>query len=74
MKETPAPLGALRTITYGTLLVILIGYLLVVGQGLILPILIALISVYVMGSADTVLGNLRGCGRCPRSCGGCCCC
>lgn len=56
---TPKP-GTLQTITYATLLVTLIGYLLVVGYGLILPILIALISVYIMGAVDNYLASWPG--------------
>lgn len=53
-----APGGrALQNITFSTLLIVLIGYLLVVGQGLILPILIALISVYIMAAIDSLLAH-----------------
>lgn len=60
MNQTSSASGTLRNITFGTLLVIMIGYLLIVGQNLILPILIALISVYILSAADTALANTPG--------------
>lgn len=50
--------STLRNITYATLLVVLVGYLLVLGQGLLIPILIALISVYIMAAIDQQLATL----------------
>lgn len=57
MTQTPARGATLRTITFATLLVLMIGYILIVGQGLILPILLALISVYILSAADAALAN-----------------
>lgn len=57
---TPAPGHALRNITYAVLLVLMIGFMLVIGQGIIIPILIALISVYIIGALDKVLADWKG--------------
>ncbi|MBV7434693.1 AI-2E family transporter [Cardiobacteriaceae bacterium TAE3-ERU3] len=46
-----------HTLTLATLFVVLIGYILYIGQNIILPILVAIIVVYVLVSASTWLGR-----------------
>lgn len=46
-----------HTLTLATLFVVLIGYILYIGQNIILPILVAIIVVYVLVSASTWLGK-----------------
>lgn len=51
--------GGFQTLVYATLFAILVGYLLVIGQSLLLPIFIAVISVYVLVSASDWLGRQK---------------
>lgn len=51
----PVPL---RTAFYATALITLIGYLLIIGKALIVPILLALISVYILSAADRALARV----------------
>jgi AI-2 transport protein TqsA len=46
-----------QTLVYATLFAVLMGYLLVIGQSLLLPIFIAVISVYVLVSTSDWLGR-----------------
>lgn len=48
----------LRTITYGLALSIMIGWLLWVGQDVLLPVIAALISVYVLSAAAKSMGTM----------------
>lgn len=50
--------NGLANITYGLILVTLIGWLLVIGESFALPILVALVSVYIMGAIDDFLGRV----------------
>ncbi|MFV0429009.1 MAG: AI-2E family transporter [Arachnia sp.] len=65
VDDTSPALKTLRTLTLATALVIMIGFLLVVGQGQIVPILIALISVFILGAADAALARVPGIRRLP---------
>ncbi|WP_341861373.1 AI-2E family transporter [Gymnodinialimonas sp. 57CJ19] len=55
----------LQTIVHAILLVVMVGYLLVIGQSLLLPIFVAVISVYVLVSASNSLGNIPVIGQLP---------
>lgn len=55
----------LRTITYVLALLIMSGWLLRVGQGVILPVMLAMISLYVLASATRAMGRLPVLGRLP---------
>jgi len=55
MKDTP-----LLNIVLTLLLVILVGWLLVIGRPILVPIVTAIISVYLMESASEALGRLPG--------------
>lgn len=63
---TTAP-ASLETLVNAALLVVLGGFLLVVGKPVLLPILAAVIVVYVLVSASEALGRLPGVGRLPAS-------
>jgi len=55
----------LTTIVQSLLLVILAGYLLYIGQGILLPIVTAVMSVYVMDAASNALARMPGLSRMP---------
>lgn len=55
----------LMTLVLAMALVALTGWLLVVGQAILLPILLAVIAVYVLSTAAEALGRLPGVGRLP---------
>ncbi|MCP2041527.1 putative PurR-regulated permease PerM [Neisseria sp. HSC-16F19] len=58
--NTTTPRNKLQTIVYLLLLVILGGWLLHIGQSLLIPIITALISVYILVAATDKLGTLPG--------------
>lgn len=58
-------LHPLQTLVLSLLLIVLTGWLLKIGQGLLLPIFLALISVYVLVAASDWLGKLPGIGKMP---------
>ncbi|MGY6536059.1 MAG: AI-2E family transporter [Pararhodobacter sp.] len=51
------PLRRLVAVTLGLILAILIGWLLLIGRGFLMPIVIAVLSVYVITSASNVMGR-----------------
>lgn len=55
-NENGSTLG-FQNLVYATLFVILMGYLLVIGKALLLPIFIAVISVYILVSASDWIGR-----------------
>lgn len=55
----------LQTLVYAVLLTIMIGWLLHLGQGVLTPILVALIAVYILVTAADWLGRLPGLRRWP---------
>lgn len=55
----------LQNITCATVLIVLIGWLLVIGQGLLIPIIVALIIVYIIAALDQQLGRLPGARHLP---------
>ena len=55
----------LRTVTYATALAIMIGWLLWIGQGVLLPIIAAVISVYVLSAAAASMERIPILGRAP---------
>jgi len=59
--------GAMRIshVTYGTALAIMIGWLLWVGKPVLLPVIAALISVYVLSAAADSMGKVPLLGRLP---------
>ena len=57
------PLRGLLGVVLGLALVALVGMFLVIGKSLILPIVVAVISVYVLIAASDAVGRLPGCRR-----------
>jgi len=55
----------IRSITYATAFAIMLGWLLWVGQPVLLPVIAALISVYILSTAATAMELLPVLGRCP---------
>lgn len=58
MPQPVDPLRAFVALVLSVLLVVMVGWLLVIGKSLLLPIFIAVISVYVLVSASDRLGTL----------------
>ncbi|PID35868.1 MAG: hypothetical protein CR993_07635 [Rhodobacterales bacterium] len=58
--------GKLVNVTSGVVLTAMIGWLLIVGQGLLMPIVIAVILVYILTTAAEALGRVPGVGALPR--------
>ncbi len=55
---TPSdPVRGLLALALATFLAIMIGWLLVIGKGILLPIVIAVLSAYVMANASAALGR-----------------
>ena len=48
----------LRSITYGTALAIMLGWLLWIGQAVLLPIIAAIISLYILSAAAKAMGSV----------------
>ena len=59
------PQSSLTVLVQAALLIVLAGFLLVVGKPVLLPILAAVISVYVLVDASEALGRLPLIGRLP---------
>ena len=59
------PLRGLLAVVLGLALVGLVGLFLVIGKSLILPIVVAVISVYVLIAASDAVGRLPGCRHLP---------
>jgi predicted PurR-regulated permease PerM len=55
----------MRNATYGTALVLMIGWLLWIGQSVLLPVIAAIISVYVLSTAASSMQKLPLLGRLP---------
>lgn len=55
----------IRTLTYGVALTIMVGWLMWVGKPLLLPIIAALISVYILSTAAEMMERLPLLGRLP---------
>jgi predicted PurR-regulated permease PerM len=55
--DTSVGTSKFQNLVYAVIFVILIGYLLIIGQSLLLPIFIAVISVYIIVSASDWLGR-----------------
>lgn len=55
--DKPTASMGFQNLVYATLFVILIGFILVIGKLLLLPIFVAIISVYVLVSASDWLGK-----------------
>ncbi|WP_025029232.1 AI-2E family transporter [Nitratireductor aquibiodomus] len=65
MLEKTDPLRAFITLVLAVILTVLIGWILVVGRSVLMPIFIAVISVYVLLTASEALGRLPVLGRLP---------
>lgn len=61
-----APPNKLIAATFSVALVIMVGWLLKVGQGILMPVLVGIISVYVLTSAAEGLLRVPVLGRLPR--------
>lgn len=55
----------IRNITYSTALVIMVGWLLWIGKPVLLPVIAALISVYILSTAATSMGRFPVLGLLP---------
>ena len=55
----------MRTLTYGLALTLMIGWVLWIGKPVLLPVLSAIIAVYVLLTAAASMGQLPVLGRCP---------
>lgn len=64
-ERTTDPLRGLLAVVLGLALVVLVGLFLVIGKSLLLPIVVAVISVYVLIAASDAVGRLPGCRRLP---------
>ena len=58
----PGPLMpfSLRTAAYGLALVIMIGWVLRIGQAVLMPVLFAVIALYILSAASEALGRMPG--------------
>lgn len=65
MKTASDPFRAFVALVLSVLLIVLVGYLLVIGKSILLPIFIAVISVYVLVAASETLGRVPILGRWP---------
>ena len=64
-SKDPMQRDTLSTVVYALLLAILAGYVLSVGRGILLPIVTAVMSVYIMDSASAALSRMPGLSRLP---------
>ena len=55
----------LRSVTYGTALAIMLGWLLWIGKPVLLPVIAAVISIYILSTAAESLGRVPLFGRAP---------
>ncbi len=62
----PNTSGNLVTITCAVILTVLIGWLIVIGQSLLLPIVIGVIFVYILTTVAEALGRMPGGRALPR--------
>lgn len=58
MPQPVDPLRAFVALVLSVLLVVMVGWLLVIGKSLLLPIFIAVISVYILVNASEWLGQV----------------
>ncbi len=66
MTTAPDPVRRLTALTMSLALAIMVGWLLLIGKALLMPIVVAVLSVYVISSASSALGNWPVTGRLPR--------
>jgi len=59
MSRQTDPVRGLLALALATFLAIMIGWLLVIGKSILLPIVIAVLSAYVMANASSALGRWR---------------
>ena len=60
-------MSKLALVTYSFALLLMVGWLLTAGQAVLLPILVAVIAVYILTTAAEVLADVPGFGRLPRT-------
>lgn len=65
MTPPADPVRRLTTLVLSIALAIMVGWLLLVGRGLLMPIVVAVLSVYVISSASSALGRWPVTGRLP---------
>jgi len=59
MSESADPLRRLTAVTLGLALALMIGWLLSIGRGLLMPIVIAVLAVYIITSASAAMEKFR---------------
>lgn len=66
MPNSTDPVRRLTALTLSLALAIMVGWLLLIGKALLMPIVVAVLSVYVISSASTALGRWPVTGHLPR--------
>ncbi len=59
MSESADPIRRLTALTLGLALALMIGWLLSIGRGLLMPIVIAVLAVYIITSASAAMGRYQ---------------
>lgn len=59
MSDSADPTRRLTAVTLGLALALMIGWLLSIGRGLLMPIVIAVLAVYIITSASAAMAELR---------------
>jgi AI-2 transport protein TqsA len=59
MSETVEPPRRLLAVTLGLALALMIGWLLSIGRGLLMPIVVAVLAVYIISSASAAMAKFR---------------
>ena len=72
-EKAPDSMRTLIILCLAVFLAIMVGWLLAVGKDILLPIVIAVLSAYVMSNASRALGRWPVTGCCLRWCDACCC-
>jgi len=65
MSDAPR-MNRLAMVTYSAALMLMIGWLLIVGQAILLPVLVGIIAVYILTTAAEAMKALPVVGRMPR--------
>jgi len=60
-------MSKLAMVTYSVALMIMVGWLLIVGQSIMLPVLVGIIAVYILTTAADAMVRIPVVGRLPRS-------
>jgi AI-2 transport protein TqsA len=64
-KPSPPAAQQFHTLVHISVFAVLVGYLLIIGKSLLLPIFVAVISVYILTAASDWLGRQPGVGALP---------